>query len=234
MTPVKRFAAGVLFIAAQALPAAAQSSNAAGNTTMLHLSETAERNVPRDRLRVQLAAEFVDTDAAKVQTEINRRMNAAVARIKSVPDIAVETEGYGVYDERGDKAPPRWRGSQSISLLAKDFPSLLALVGALQRDGLIVKAMTPELSREAREAVTDELTDSALRRLRQRAEHIAAGLGARVDGFRDVRIGNVAVPPSPLRATAAVAGMQRPPIAEPGEAPVSVSVSADIALAPRS
>ncbi len=231
MPTMKLLAAGILFIAAQIAPAAAQSSSPAGNTTILHLSGTAERSVPRDRLRVELAAEFVDADAAKVQAEINRRMTAAQARVKSSPDIAVETEGYSVYNERNDKGPARWHGSQSISLTAKDFAQLLALVGALQQDGLIVKAMAPELSRAAREAVEDELTDAALARLRQRAEHIAAGLGAKVDVFRDVRVGNAGVPPSPLRAMAVMGAP--PPLAEPGEAPVSVTVSADIALAPQ-
>jgi uncharacterized protein len=235
MTLLKRIAAGVLLLAAQAVPAAAQTPSASADTTVLHLNETAERNVPRDRLRVQLAVEFTDANAAKVQAEINRRMGAALARIKAAPDIAVETEGYSVYENRRDKAAVRWHGSQTISLRAKDFTQLLTLVGALQQDGLIVKGMAPELSREAREGVEDELTDAALTRLRQRAEHIAAGLGATVEALREVRIGNAGAPPSPLRAMAVMGAARAalPPVAEPGEATISVTVSADIALAPR-
>jgi predicted secreted protein len=232
MSPVRLLIFG-LMAAVAAAPAAAQTAPAA-TMTVLHLSETAQREVPRDRLRVELAAQAVDANASKVQAEINRRMTAALARIKSVPDIAVETQGYSVYEERNDKGPTSWHGSQSVAVTGKDFGAVLALVGTLQQDGLIVQGMTPELSREARQAVEDELTDVALQRLRRRADHIAAGLGAKVDMFRDLHIGNAAPPsPVPLRAMMAMKGSAAapPPVAEAGEATVSVTVSADIALA---
>lgn len=234
--PSSRAVLSAILLAALPLaPAAAQTADADAAATVLHLSESAEREVPRDRLRVELAAQSVDTNAAKAQAEVNRRMTAALARIKSAPGVAAETEGYTVYSERSDKAPLRWHAGQSVALTATDFAALLTLVGALQQEGLIVQGMTFELSRERREAVEDELTDSALQRLRRRAEHIAAGLGAQIQRFRDVRIGNAATPPpSPLRVMAAMAAAPGapPPVAEPGEATVSVVVSADIALTP--
>ncbi|MGH7033865.1 MAG: SIMPL domain-containing protein [Stellaceae bacterium] len=235
MSPLRSLIFG-LMAAIAAAPAAAQTAPAAANMTVLHLSETAQRGVPRDRLRIELAAQAVDANASKVQAEINRRMAAALARIKSAPDIAVETQGYSVYPEHSDKGPTRWHGSQSVALTGKDFGAVLVLVGALQQDGLIVQSMTPELSREARLAVEDELTDVALQRLRRRAEHIAADLGTKVETFRDLHIGNAAPPPPvPLRAMMAMKGSAAapPPVAEAGEATVSVSVSADIALAPQ-
>jgi len=209
----------------------AQETTIPANATVLHLSETVERKVPRDRLRAELAVEAVDADAAKVQAEINRRMTAALARIKAVPEITVETNGYNVFEDRSDKAAARWRGSQSVSLTAKDFAKLLALIGSLQQDGLVMRGLAPDLSREARQAVEDELTDAATTRLQQRADHIAAGLGMRVERLRDLRVGNVAVPPAPLRAMALVGGAAAtPPAAEPGEATVSVAVEADVML----
>lgn len=236
MLPHRAILFGTLLAALPLLPAIAQAPNASTAATVLHLSETAQREVPRDRLRVELAVQAVDTNASKVQAEINRRMTAALARIKSVPDIAVETQGYSVYPEQSDKGPTRWHGSEAVAVTGKDFGAVLTLVGALQQDGLVVQSMTPELSREARQAVEDELTDVALQRLRRRADHIAAGLGAKVEMFRDLHIGNVALPPPmPLRAMAAMKGSAAapPPVAVAGEATVSVSVSADIALAPQ-
>jgi len=226
---------GILLATLPLLPAAAQTSDASTASTILHLSEMAQRDVPRDRLRVELAAQSIDTNAAKAQAEVNRRMTAALVRIKSVPDVASETEGYSVYSERSDKGPLRWHASQSVVLTAKDFAGLLTLVGALQQDGLIVQNMTFELSRDAREAIEQELTDSALQRLRQRADHVAAELGVRVERFRDLQIGNAGMPPPvPLRAMAAMtaAPAALPPAAEAGNATVSVTVSADIALTP--
>jgi len=225
----------LIFLASMA-QAAAQEPKIASDAALLHLTETAERNVPRDRLRVDLAAESTDPDAAKVQAEINRRMSAALTRAKSLPDIAIETNGYSVYQDRPDKGPVRWHGSQSIALTAKDFAALLSLVGALQQDGLVVRGLAPELSREARQSVEDELTDIALARLQKRADRIAAALGTKVERFRNLNVGNTAVPRPPIRAMMTVGSASvsaPPPVAEPGEAPVSVSVDAEIMLAPR-
>jgi uncharacterized protein len=230
----KSFAA-VLLIVASIAPAAAQtaSSSSAASTTVLHLSETAEREVPRDRLRVVLAVEATDRDAVKLQADINRRMSAALARAKTAPDVEAATEGYSVYQEHNPKTPALWHGSQSLSLRGTDFGHVLGLVGALQQEGLVVTGLAPELSSEARKAVEDALTDTALARLRRRAEHIASGLGAKIASYRDLRIGNAGVPPVPFYAMArAAAAPAVAPVAEPGTATVSVTVSADIALTP--
>lgn len=231
---MNRLVATLFVLLASATAAAAQPTSSPGATTLLHLTETAKRSVPRDRLRIVLAAEFIDRDAAKVQAEINRHMNMALARIKATPDIAVETQGYNVYEERSDRAPPRWHGSQSLSLTAKNFAALLTLAGALQQDGLVIKGLSPELSDAARRAVEDQLTEEALARLQARARRIAAGLGAKVASYRDLRIGNASVPPSPLRSMVAMASARAalPPVAAPGEATVSVTVSGEIVLTP--
>jgi uncharacterized protein len=224
----------VLFLLASMASAVAQTAPASSGppTTVLHLSETAERAVPRDRLRVVLAAEATNRDAAKLQAEINRRMSAALARVKAEPDVEAATEGYSVYQEHNGKTPPLWHGSQSLSLRGKDFGDVLGLVGTLQQEGLVVTGLAPELSSEARKAVEDELTDTALARLRRRAEHIASGLGAKIASYRDLRIGNAGVPPVPFYAMARAAAAPAAPVAEPGTATVSVTVSADIALTP--
>jgi predicted secreted protein len=228
----------MLVSGAPATPSFAQvASPTVATASVLHLSETAQRNVPRDLLRANLAAEFSDSDPTKVQAEINRRMTAALARIKAQPDIAVETTGYSVQRELPDKAPPRWHGSQSLSLTGKDYAALLALVGVLQAQGLVVVGLTPELSPDARRALEDSLTDTALTRLQQRAARVAATLGTKVQGYRDVEIGNASPSPPPFRAMALAAAPMSasmpPPVAEPGEETVSVTVTMQIDLAPR-
>lgn len=219
----------VFFAVASSGAAPAQTPPAAASQAILHLSETSQRDIARDLLRASLAVELDGPDAAKLQAEINRRMTAALARIKAVPGIDVETTGYVVSQERPAKGPPLWRGKQSIALAGKDFATLLALVGALQRQGLVVEALAPDLSRDARQAVEDELTDTALARLKQRAARVAATLGTKVEGFRDIRIGSALPPPrfAPMMAAAAAPA----PAIAPGTATVSVTVNADIVLA---
>ncbi|HEY3918178.1 MAG TPA: SIMPL domain-containing protein [Stellaceae bacterium] len=224
---------GVLLAAVR--PVSAQAP-AGSDQPILHLSETAQRDVPRDLLHATLSVEASDTDAAKLQNGINQRMTAALARIKQVPDAAIDMAGYSVYRESPDKTPARWHGSQSVTLTSKDFAALLGLIGALQQQGLLLQSLAPDVSREARQAVEDSLTNEALTRLQQRADRVAAALGTKVAGFRSVSVGNVSPPPVPIRAmamAAAVSASPAPPVVEPGSATVSVTLSGDIALAPR-
>jgi uncharacterized protein len=200
----------------------------------LPLSETAQRDVPRDLLHATLAAEAVDADAGKVQSTINQQMAAALVRIKQASDVTVETAGYNVYRDVPDKgAPARWHGSQAIMLTAKDFAALLTLIGTLQQQGLIMQNLAPDLSREARQSVEDALTDEALTRLQQRADRVATTLGSKVLGFRQITVGNVDAPQPPMPRMMAAMAAAPAPVAEAGNATVSITATADIALAPR-
>ncbi|HLI23273.1 MAG TPA: SIMPL domain-containing protein [Stellaceae bacterium] len=198
------------------------------------MTETAQRDVPRDLLHATLAAEASDADATKVQAAINQRMAAALVRAKQVPNIDIETAGYSVYRDNPDKTPAQWHGSQSVTVTGKDFAALLDLVGVLQRQGLVMQNLSPDLSRDARQSVEDALTNEALTRLRQRADRIAATLNSKVSALRSIDVGNVNPPPPMFRvmttaAPAAAAPMPQP-VAEAGSATVSVTVTADIAL----
>lgn len=207
----------------------------ASDQSTLHLSETAQRDVPRDLLRATLAAEATDPDAGKVQATINQRMSAATTRIKQVAGVAIETGGYSVYRETPDKQPPRWHGSQTVELTSKDFAALLSLIGTLQQQGLVIQSLAPDISREARQSVEDALTDEALTRLKQRADRIAATAGVKLQGIRTLAVGNVNAPPPIVRPLMRMAGLEAapapPPVAEPGNATVSITATAEFALA---
>src|SRR4051812_14316974 len=102
----RRQAAGVALAVAAlllAFPGAAQPASppsADDGSTMLHLSESADRAVRRDRLRVQLRVEAAAGNAKQVQADINKRMAGALAKVKTVAGIKPETGGYSVYEER--------------------------------------------------------------------------------------------------------------------------------------
>src|SRR5262249_6222624 len=151
-------------------------------------------------------------------------------------DVAVETTGYSVFAEQPNKtAATRWHGSQSMTLSGKDFATILTLVGALQQQGLVTHGLTLELSRDARVASEDGLTETPLAALRERADRVAPVRQTKVLGFREVRVGSSAIPMPMMRAApmaAATASSAPPPVVEPGSATVSVTVSGDILLAP--
>src|SRR5579883_2041004 len=111
---------------------------------------------------------------------------------------------------------------------------LRALTGSLQQDGLMVGALSYELSPEAARSVEDELTATALARLKERGARIAQALNLTVERLRDLRVGNAnGTQPIPRAMSAMKSDVAMPaPVAEPGEAEVSVMVDADLVLVP--
>ena len=198
--------------------------------TVLHLSQTAERSVIRDLLRIELRVEETGTDARAVQAAINRRMAAALDRAHQVQGVRVETGSYTVGEERPPNGPTRWRGSQSVILTGKDADSMLKLAGALQSDGLSTSSLTYEVAPETVRGAEEDLTAEALAALDHRAASVADRMHLAVVRFRDVRVGNAETGGRPVPRFAAMA--MAAPVAEPGEATVRVTIEAELVLAP--
>src|SRR5215469_17202714 len=203
--PIRWFAwlAAITFCAAA--PAVAQ--DAEQRMTVLHLSQTAERMVTRDLLRIELRVEETAADARSVQAAINRRMAAAMDRARQVQGVRVETGSYNVGAERPQNAPAQWRGGQSLVLIGQDVESLLKLAGALQSDGLSTNSLAYQVSPETARGAEEDLTAEALAALDHRAASIADHMHLAVLRYRDLRVGNAETtgPPAPrLAAIAAV------------------------------
>jgi predicted secreted protein len=226
-------ALGIASVGAQTIPVPPPADDA----TVLHLSESAQRVLRQDRLTIQMRAEITGPDATKVQAEINRRMTAALERARAVPSVRTDARGYWVQQERPEKGAPQWRGVQTLGLTGPDSGALLVLTGELQQAGLLLTNLSYEVAPDTARAIEDELTAEALKRLRERVERVSATMGLTVRGFRDVRVGNVSgtTGPRPMMAMRMGAGAAPapPPVAEPGETTVQVSVEADALLAPR-
>lgn len=204
--------------------------------TRVRLVETAQRTVRQDRLRAILRAEVTGPDARRVQAEINRRMTAAVERAKAAASIKVETGSYSLYEERPPNAALTWRGQQSLALIGTEFNDVLQLAGELQQTGLVFSGMQFELRPETARAYEDELTNEALKRLRERGEKIAAAMDMKVIGIREISVGNVLgdTPRPPVRMRMeAMAASAPPPVAEAGEQIIQISVTAEIAVGPK-
>lgn len=198
--------------------------------TVLHLSQTAERPVVRDLLRIELRVEATGTDAQTVQSEINQHMAAALDRARQVQGVQVETGFYNVGEERPQNGPARWRGGQSVILTGKDAASMLKLAGALQSDGLSTSSLGYEISPETVRGAEEDLTAEALAALDHRAASIADEMHLSVLRFRDLRVGNAETGGPPVPRFAAMAAPA--PVAEPGEGKIRVTVEAELLLVP--
>ena len=168
------------------LPIPAMAQTAEQQATVLHLSQTAERKVVRDSLRVELRVEETGADPLALQSAINRRMSAALDRARQVQGVEVETGTYAVDEEQPQNGPSRWRASQSLILTSKAADALLKLAGTLQSDGLLMSSMTYEVSPETVRGAEEDLTAEALAGLAQRASadcRAGAPLGAALPRF---------------------------------------------------
>jgi predicted secreted protein len=213
------------------IPVPLLAQDADQRATVLHLSQTAERIVARDLLRVELRVEETGADPRAVQAAINRRMAAALDRARQAQGVRVETGSYHVGEERMPNRPVVWRGGQSVILRSKDSDATLKLAGALQSDGLSTAALAYEVSPETVRATQDDLTAEALAALDRRAASIADHMRLALLRYRDLRVGNAETETRPVpRFAGAAMAAAAPPVAEPGEAVVRVTVDAELLL----
>lgn len=228
----KSFVRCVLLVCAVLLvsPSMAQGQATGQQPTVLHLSQTAERKVVRDLLRVEMRVEETGADALALQASVNRRMQAALTRGREVQGVEVETGTYAVNEERPQNAAPHWRASQSLILSGKAADVLLKLAGSLQSDGLLMSAMSWDVSPETVRGAEEDLTAEALAGLAQRASSIADRVHLSVLRYRDLRVGNAETGGGPMPRFAAMA--MAAPVSQPGEAEIRLTVSADVLLGP--
>jgi predicted secreted protein len=216
----------------------AQETQAAEGT-LVHLVERAERQMPRDRLAATLRVEASGIDPAKVQDEVNRRMQAAMVAAKGVAAVKVESGSYSVYRQPSSPpnatGPAKWVAAQTVGLTSTAFGPALGLIGTLQGQGLTIESLAFDVAPETLRAAEDEMTAQALAAVRARAERVAAGMDMRVARYKALDVGNVTTeafrPPVPLRMMAAKASAaERAPAAEAGEATAFLTVDAQVVL----
>src|SRR5438309_4469128 len=199
-------------------------------TTVLHLSQTAERSVLRDLLRIELRVEETGADPLIIQSAINRRMAAALDRAHQAQGLRVETGAYSVGEERPQTGPSRWRAAQSVILTSKAADAALKLAGVMQSDGLLMSSIAYDVSPETLRGAEEDLTAEGLAALDRRAGSIAGLMHLALLRYRDLRVGNAETGGRPAPRFAAMAAMAAP-VAEPGEAVIRVTIEAELLLA---
>jgi uncharacterized protein len=200
---------------------------------VLHLTQTAERKVTPDLLRIELRVEETGADAVAVQAAINRKMTRALDRARHVLGVQAATDSYGVGEEQPEHGSSHWRGSQSLSLTGKAPDAMLKLAGALQADGLLMSSIGYQVSPEILRGTQEDLTAEALAGLAARAASIADRMHLAVLGYRDLRVGNAESGDGlrPMLRMASPAAMPAP-VAAPGETTIRLSVEAELLLGP--
>jgi predicted secreted protein len=235
---------GIAVVAMAMSVMAAAAAEPRPNITMLHLDQTAEATVPRDRITVEMRVEAVGSDQSRVQADVNRRMAAALVEARHVDSVDTMTGDYRTYQQSvgsgvtSVRSSSQWHAMQSLILVSQDFGAAVALAGRLQAEGLTVGDMRFDVAPATLRSWQKALTEEALRELTARAATIAGTVSLRVDHIERLTVGNAmqagSAPHAMMMAgRAAGSPAPAPPAVAAGTAPVSVTVGAEVAMTPR-
>jgi uncharacterized protein YggE len=208
----------LLLVAALLAPVSA----IAQSETRLRLSESASATVQPDEVVASLRIEARAATAAEAQEQVNRRMAAALASARGSAGVRATT---GHYAARADRDTQEFVAQQSLNLRGPE--ALVALVGQLQAEGLLLDNIAWQLTEAAQRQGRDEATRLAIRAVQDRGAAIARDLGLRVIALRDLYV-EAAPEARPMMAARAMAATAPSVTAE--EITVTARVTADLLL----
>jgi predicted secreted protein len=205
---------------------------------VVQLSAEGSVDAVQDLLVATLAATRDGRDAAAVQAQLQKAVEAAlaVARRGAQPgQMDVSTGSFGIYPRYGkDSRIDGWQGRAEIVLQGRDFARITQTVA--QVPDMPLAGIAFGLSREAREKVEGEAQSKAIEQFKQRAASLAKSFGFAGYSLREVGVSSSsgAVPmPRPrmmaMPAKAAGAEMDAMPV-EAGKAQVVVHVSGSVQM----
>lgn len=207
---------------------------------MLNLNASESEEVEQDTLHASLYYSAQGRDRVALQNEVNGVMTEALELLEA-GEVDYATQQYHVYivqsgrPTRGDMSNPTWRAQQGVELTSQDSAALLDLAAELQSMGLTMSSLNYSLSSARHEEVSDSLMQAVLDKLRARAEATAAALGKSSAELIEVTLNSsdnyFRGQANRMMSTSADMEMA-PPVAEPGETTVSLSVSARAILIP--
>jgi predicted secreted protein len=229
-------AATFVALATAALGAAAQITTLIEAPTpqpILTVTASATTPVANDRMHAIMRAEADSPDAAQAANAVNARMARALERAKAVAGVDVRTAGYSSYQISEPKQPMRWRVAQTLALESGDFVALSGLVSRLQGgDGLVLSNVDFSVSRDARRAAEDALTEQAIQSWQQRAKLAAQSFGSSTyrPGRLTIQTNDFGGPRPMYKAGGVAAAAVAPVNVEGGTTDVTVTVSGEAIL----
>ena len=244
-------AMAVMFVM-PAMPSMAQETVAlpAGHTA-LNISATEKQEVEQDLLIASLRIQHEAKTSNEVQKYINDHMKRAMAEIKKMTSVKVETGNYYVRPdyryittnkENGDRERvlEKWNGSQTVTIKGKTSEDVLKLAGELQDMHFVMNGLNYQLSPQKYDEVRDGLMEKTVGALMDRAKRVAKALGKTEVDLVEINVdANQGYAPQPVYARAAKMELMSAdsaampaPTAEAGETTVTMSVNARAIIKP--
>ncbi len=200
---------------------------------ILNISATVREEVEQDFLVATLQYSADNTDASKLQNEINESMQKALARAKKEDKeiVKINTGSYNVYERTDQRTKERkWYGQQTLTFKSKDAEKILTLAGDLQEMGLKMTGLNYTLDPKTAVKIQDDLMEDAIRELTTRANRVAKALGKSSAEIRELNTQSQSYYPqnrnfaqSEMMMDASSAKMAAP-VAEAGEDTIGMTV----------
>ena len=202
------------------------------------ISASGQLDVPQDWLTMTLSTSRDGSDAATVQSQLRKAVDAALAIAKpaaAAKQMDVRTGSFGVYPRHGSNGRiTGWQGSAELVLEGRDFLKISSTAGKIPSMG--VGQVVFSLSREAQQKLESEAQAMAIERFKARASEVAKGFGFSNYTLREVSVSSADQGDRPVygRAMAAQAkasmASDAPLPVEAGKSQVTVTVSGSIQL----
>jgi uncharacterized protein YggE len=234
-TTMIRFYTAALLLA----PAFIAVAPTAHAQTDLTIAATGQASVPPDEATASFIVQAQQATAAKAQAAVNAATTQALALARAVPGVKVTTGGYSSFTVTPDNnAPPQFAAQQTLQLVlpaADGVPSeaFSNLVGTLQHDGLLLNALSGDLSDAGQRQAQQAAIADALTQIQAQAASIAASLHQQVGALKSLNV-NASFSPGPRPMMMAMAARSNAPAPQsaPDNVQVMANVTADILLKP--
>ena len=198
----------------------------------IQLSANAAMEVENDTLSARLYAQQEGSDLSRLADQVNRRISEAVALIKDVEGVKLQTQGYQTYPTYHQQRVTGWRVRQTIRLESQDAAKLSQLLSRLQ-SSLALQSLDYDVSPAQREAAEEQLMARAIGSFQRRAALVSEQLGRQDYRLVEMRINTSGQPVQPVRMRAGMLAMESsvaPPSLEAGSQTIRVDVNGTIEL----
>lgn len=212
-------------------------------SALVSLSASERVEIDQDLLIATLRYEADNADPSALQDEINKAMQKAVDAAKKVSTVKVATQQYYVYEYDPNQDKPlspkqkMWRGQQGLMIKGKQADDLLKLAAELQTMGLKMEGLTYTVSPELLEETRESLLESALVKLKAKADRTAKALGKSTSELKQINVDMGGYYPQPYMARGgavmdamAMKAEVAAPVAAPGESEITLTVNAQALL----
>ncbi|HPU54160.1 MAG TPA: SIMPL domain-containing protein [Burkholderiaceae bacterium] len=250
MSPFRKFAAArcaivaAVLVLAGAVHAEPPVVLQAPPQNVVNLGVNASREVLQDTLSITLAIAREGADAAALQSELRKVLDAALTQARSAARpglVDVRTGAFSItprYVTRagGTSAQSGWQGRAELVIEGTDTGAISQLAGRIT--GMTVARVAYSLSRAARERTEAEVEVEAISRFRARADSYARQFGFAGYSLREVAVaagepGLVGLQGVRSMRAASTGGADELQPVEPGRATVTVTVSGSVQLMAR-